>query len=153
MITVKKDNVERIIHEDDYEKFKENLGPNLRKNISESVEKISSGKYNNIYLNDKNELLLELKNGQAISVDRLSMGTIDQIYLSLRFNIIKETLSENMPIILDEVFAYYDDERLENVLKFLNREYKDNQIIILSCSNREKDILNKLKIEYNQIKI
>ena len=136
-----------------YEKFKENLGPNLRKNISESVEKISSGKYNNIYLNDKNELLLELKNGQAISVDRLSMGTIDQIYLSLRFNIIKETLSENMPIILDEVFAYYDDERLENVLKFLNREYKDNQIIILSCSNREKDILNKLKIEYNQIKI
>ena len=73
--------------------------------------------------------------------------------MALRFNILKETIKENMPIILDEVFAYYDDERLENVLKFLNREYKDNQIIILSCSNREKDILNKLKIEYNQIKI
>ena len=139
--------------EDAYEKFKENLGPNLKNNISNTVEKISSGKYNNIYLNDKNELLLELKNGQVIPVDRLSMGTIDQIYLALRFNILKETIKENMPIILDEVFAYYDDERLENVLKFLNREYKDNQIIILSCSNREKDILNKLKIEYNQIKI
>ena len=139
--------------EDAYEKFKENLGPNLKNNISNTVEKISSGKYNNIYLNDKNELLLELKNGQLIPVDRLSMGTIDQIYLALRFNILKETIKENMPIILDEVFAYYDDERLENVLKFLNREYKDNQIIILSCSNREKDILNKLKIEYNQIKI
>ncbi len=139
--------------EDAYEKFKENLGPNLKNNISNTVEKISSGKYNNIYLNDKNELLLELKNGQVIPVDRLSMGTIDQIFLALRFNILKETIKENMPIILDEVFAYYDDERLENVLKFLNREYKDNQIIILSCSNREKDILNKLKIEYNQIKI
>lgn len=139
--------------EDAYEKFKENLGPNLKNNISNTVEKISSGKYNNIYLNDKNELLLELKNGQVIPVDRLSMGTIDQIYLALRFNILKETIKENMPIILDEVFAYYDDERLENVLKFLNKEYKDNQIIILSCSNREKDILNKLKIEYNQIKI
>ena len=140
--------------EDAYEKFKENLGPNLKNNISNTVEKISSGKYNNIYLNDKNELLLELKNGQLIPVDRLSMGTIDQIYLALRFNILKETIKENMPIILDEVFAYYDDERLENVLKFLcNKEYKDKQIIILSCSNREKDILNKLKIEYNQIKI
>lgn len=139
--------------EDAYEKFKENLGPNLKNNISNTVEKISSGKYNNIYLNDKNELLIELKNGQVIPVDRLSMGTIDQIYLALRFNILKETIKENMPIILDEVFAYYDDERLENVLKFLNKEYKDNQIIILSCSNREKDILNKLKIEYNQIKI
>lgn len=139
--------------EDAYERFKENLGPNLKNNISNTVEKISSGKYNNIYLNDKNELLLELKNGQVIPVDRLSMGTIDQIYLALRFNILKETIKENMPIILDEVFAYYDDERLENVLKFLNKEYKDNQIIILSCSNREKDILNKLKIEYNQIKI
>ena len=139
--------------EDAYERFKENLGPNLKNNISNTVEKISSGKYNDIYLNDKNELLLELKNGQVIPVDRLSMGTIDQIYLALRFNILKETIKENMPIILDEVFAYYDDERLENVLKFLNKEYKDNQIIILSCSNREKDILNKLKIEYNQIKI
>ena len=139
--------------EDAYEKFKENLGPNLKNNISNTVEKISSGKYNNIYLNDKNELLLELKNGQVIPVDRLSMGTIDQIYLALRFNILKETIKENMPIILDEVFAYYDDERLENVLKFLNKEYTDNQIIILSCSNREKDILYKLKIDYNQIGI
>ena len=143
----------QICLENAYEKFKENLGPNLKNNISKTMEKISSGKYNNIYLNDKNELLLELNNGQVIPVDRLSMGTIDQIYLSLRFNIIKETIKENMPIILDEVFAYYDDERLENVLKFLNKEYKDKQIIILSCSNREKDILNKLKIEYNQIKI
>ena len=139
--------------ENAYEKFKENLGPNLKNNISNTVEKISSGKYNNIYLNERNELLLELKSGQVIPVDRLSMGTIDQIYLALRFNILKETIKENMPIILDEVFAYYDDERLENVLKFLNKEYTDNQIIILSCSNREKDILNKLKIDYNQIGI
>ena len=139
--------------ENAYEKFKENLGPNLKNNISNTVEKISSGKYNNIYLNERNELLLELKSGQVIPVDRLSMGTIDQIYLALRFNILKETIKENMPIILDEVFAYYDDERLENVLKFLNKEYTDNQIIILSCSNREKDILYKLKIDYNQIGI
>ena len=30
-----------------------------------------------------------------------------------------------MPIILDEAFAFYDDERLENILKYLNDEFKN----------------------------
>jgi len=58
-----------------------------------------------------------------------------------------------MPIILDEAFAYYDEERLENILKYLNEECRDNQIIIFTCTNREKEILNKLQIEYNNINL
>ncbi len=58
-----------------------------------------------------------------------------------------------MPIILDEVFAYFDNERLENILKFIADNYKGNQIIILTCSNREKDILDKLNIKYNLINL
>ena len=58
-----------------------------------------------------------------------------------------------MPIILDEAFAYYDEERLENILKYLNEECKDNQIIIFTCTDREKNILGKEKIEYNLINL
>lgn len=65
----------------------------------------------------------------------------------------KELCKESMPIILDEAFAYYDEERLENILKYLDEECKDNQIIIFTCTNREKQILDKDSINYNLISL
>ena len=58
-----------------------------------------------------------------------------------------------MPIILDEAFAYYDDERLENILRYLDEEYKNEQIIIMTCTNREQEILDKLEIEHTNIEM
>ena len=56
-----------------------------------------------------------------------------------------------MPIILDETFAYFDKERLENVLEFLNSNYKNRQILILTCTNRECEALENKEITYNKI--
>ena len=64
-----------------------------------------------------------------------------------------EISKEKMPIILDESFAYYDNERLENILKFINENYKENQVIIFSCSNREKEIMDRSDIKYNFIEL
>ena len=66
---------------------------------------------------------------------------------------LKELTGENMPIILDEAFAYYDEERLKNVLKYLNMKYSNNQIIILTCTNRERKIFDELKVEYKNIEL
>jgi len=54
-----------------------------------------------------------------------------------------------MPIILDETFAYFDEERLQNVLKFLSNNYSNKQIIIFTCTNREEKILEKMHLNYN----
>ena len=75
------------------------------------------------------------------------------MYIALRFGAIKELSNESMPIILDEAFAYYDEERLTNILKYLNEEFKDNQIIIFTCTDREINELNKENINYNLIKL
>ena len=64
---------------------------------------------------------------------------------------VKEISKENMPIILDEAFAYYDDERLENTLKFLLENFKENQIIIFTCTHREEKVLDNNC--YNLIKL
>ena len=88
-----------------------------------------------------------------MGADVLSIGTIDQIYLSLRISSIGELAKENMPIILDETFAYFDSERLKNILEFLNTEYKNRQIIILTCTNREIENLEKLDVTYNKIEL
>ena len=58
-----------------------------------------------------------------------------------------------MPIILDEAFAYYDTTRLENILKYLYSVYPERQIIIFTCTEREKNILEKNNIKYNYINL
>ena len=65
----------------------------------------------------------------------------------------QEISEEKMPIILDETFAYFDNERLENVLKYLINELKENQVILFTCTKREQEILNKLNIEYNLVEL
>ena len=84
---------------------------------------------------------------------QLSVGTIEQLYLSLRLSMVEELSEEKMPIILDEVFAYYDSQRLKNILEFINDKFKNHQIIIFTCTNREKDILNELNIDFNAINL
>lgn len=136
-----------------YIKMKENVTPKFTENLSKNIEQISNGKYKNVRINDEEGIIVEKENGEYISSEKLSIGTIDQLYISLRLGAIKELSEETMPIILDEAFAYYDEERLANILKYISEEFKNNQIIILTCTNREKEILEKLKLEYRNIEL
>ena len=121
-----------------YDKMKNSITPKFTRRISEIIDKITDGKYVNIAINDDSELLVELDNGNYEPISKLSVGTIDQLYLSLRLCMLDEISKEKMPIILDEVFAYYDTNRLENILKYINENYKEHQIIIFTCTCREK---------------
>ena len=62
---------------------------------------------------------------------------------------VDELSEETIPILLDEVFAFYDDERLQNILLYLNNKFNDRQIIIFTCTDREKNILEKNNINFN----
>lgn len=133
--------------------MKNNVTPKFTKNLSETINKISNGKYNKVTVNDEIGLMVELENGEYVSAGRLSIGTIDELYLSLRLSMAEEISEETMPIILDEAFAYFDDYRLENALKFLIEELKENQIILFTCTKREEEILDKLNIKYNLVEL
>jgi len=136
-----------------YNKMKEQVTPKFTKELSNVMEKISNGKYKNVRINTSGEIIAETKTGEYIKAENLSIGTIDQLYLSLRLATIKEITKENMPIILDEAFAYYDDNRLENILNYLANAYNNKQVIIFTCTDREKQILEKLQIKYNLIEL
>jgi uncharacterized protein YhaN len=137
--------------ENAYSQMKKKVTPHFTNNLSEIMKKISNGKYTNIKLDEKDGLIVEIQNGDYIPVEYLSIGTIDQLYLSLRLGAATSISNENIPIILDETFAYYDEERLKNILEFLHTEYENRQIIILTCTKREKEILENESIEYNYI--
>ena len=136
-----------------YEKMKSNVTPKFTQNLSNIASNISNGKYKKVIFNEEKGLVVELENGEYISANRLSAGTIDELYLSLRLSMLDEISNEKMPIILDEAFAYFDDERLKNSLIFLAEQSKEHQIIILTCSNRERQILDSTNIKYNLVEL
>ena len=136
-----------------YDNMKNSVSPVFTKKLSSNIETITKGKYCKLTFNDEQGLIVELENGNYIPAERLSIGTIDQLYLSLRLAMLDEISNEKVPIILDEAFAYYDNERLKNILLYLLEEFNDRQIIIFTCTDRETNILNKENMNFNFIEI
>lgn len=132
-----------------YEEMKKNITPKFNESFNYLVSVFTNGKYSRVVFNDG--IYVEVSNGQMISLEGLSFGTIQEIYLALRLAMINELSKENIPIILDEPFAYFDDNRIAKVIEALNQ--LDNQVIIFTCTNRENEILNKLGLEFNFIKL
>ena len=144
-------NLAKEVLNSSYEKMKSSVTPKFTENLSYNISNITNGKYNKVMFNEEEGLIVELQNGDYIPVNRFSIGTIDQLYLSLRLSMINELSDENVPIFLDEAFAFYDDDRLKNILEYLNTKFGDRQIIIFTCTNREKNILENKNIDYNYI--
>ncbi len=125
--------------------MKTTITPKFTNSLSNSIERISNGKYNRVTINDENGMIVENARGEYIEAGKLSTGTIDQLYLSLRLSMIDELTKEKLPIILDETFAYFDNERLANALKFINERLEGHQAIIFTCTNREKRNFRKIR--------
>ena len=136
-----------------YEKMKNTVTPRFTQELSANISKVTNGKYTNVRFNDEVGLIVELENGNYVPASRLSIGTIDQLYLSLRLSMVEELSEETMPIILDEVFAFYDTERLENILKYINDKFDNHQVILFTRTKREEEILNNKNINYNLINL
>ena len=134
-----------------YEEMKSMVTPKFTSNLSENISRITDGKYKNVRVHDDLGLIVELEDGNYIEVGKLSVGTIDQLYLSLRLSMIDELSNEKIPIFLDESFAYFDSDRLKNILKYLVNDFNNRQIFIFTCTNREKEILDELNLKYNLI--
>ena len=138
---------------DAYEEMKTTITPKFTKNLSESIQKISSNKYNKVTINDENGMIIENNRGEYVEAIKLSTGTIDQLYLALRLSMIDELSKENLPIILDESFAYSDNNRLKNMLQYLTSDLNNHQTIIFTCTDREQKMLEAMNIPYNVIEL
>ena len=138
--------------ENSYYEMKNKITPKFTQQLSYLINLITNEKYQILKLDEQNNLIVELQDGNYKNCNSLSIGTIDQMYLALRLSALEEITKEKIPILLDEAFCYYDEKRLENILKILYNNY-DNQIIIFTCTKREKEILDKMKVKYNYTEI
>ncbi len=151
---INKNNIYNLVKqnlEEAYKEMQSNITPEFIIEIQNIISKSTNNKYNKCIV-DEDGIKIEVENGSYMNVNRLSQGTIDLIYLALRISAARSMSDELIPIILDESFAYYDKNRMKNIIKYLN-EKCNNQIIIFTCTSRECEAIEEEKIEYNLVNL
>jgi uncharacterized protein YhaN len=129
-------------------RFKDSLNTKINKIVQEVTHK-----YDEILLDDDVSLhVVEKETGHKINIEKLSLGTIDQIHFALRVGLISAVKDQlTIPLILDDCFVQYDDERLEKMMEEVSK--LNRQVILFSCHKREREILDKMSVEYNYIEL
>ncbi len=123
------------------------FAPVLNVKMGNIISSISQGRYSDLRADDELNLKVTVpETGDVVSVPLLSGGTIDQMYLALRIAMAElvDSTGEKLPLIMDEVFAQYDDMRTRETMEFLNRLSGERQIILFTCKKREVDIAKEL---------
>ncbi len=125
------------------------VGDRLKHRTSQILSEITGGKYKEVIMDE--ELHIFVNTGErTVPAGRLSRGTLEQIYFALRMAAGELFCREEaFPVILDDVFGMYDEERLASVLRWLDKE--NRQVIISTCHKREMEILDKEGISYQKI--
>ena len=115
------------------------------------MREITGGKYTRLVVEEPLKMSVLMEDGRKVGIDRLSRGTIEQIYFALRMAAGELLYEEEYPVILDDTFAYYDEARLENTLKWLAANRR--QVLLFTCQKREEEILGELGIPYKRQEI
>lgn len=121
---------------------------NLAERMSEIIRKLTDGKYEKVYL-DEDMRCSVYTDGKKVPAKSLSRGTLEQLLFALRMAAAEELYDEPMPVVLDDAFVFYDDERLGNTLEWLaeNRQ----QVLLFTCQSREEEILRSRGIKCTKI--
>lgn len=133
--------------------IREAVGTYINKEASRMISGFTGGRYNSVNAGVNLNVELNCRDGM-ISVNDVSQGTADQVYMALRLAAIRFIAGEadRIPLILDDSFALYDDERLMDSMKFLAHNYK-GQVLIFTCQKREEEILKLAEIEHAAVSI
>ena len=125
------------------------VGAALKRRMSEILARITDGKYLSVSLDQELNMGLHTKD-YYVPLNQVSRGTMEQVYFALRMAATELLCAEEpLPVLLDEVFAMYDDRRLAGVLEWLAGQ--NRQVLIFTCQDREEKILQRRQIPYRKV--
>lgn len=111
----------------------------LEKKMVADVERITNGRYRRIRVDDRtlDIRVFSPEKGDWVAVTQLSQGTVDQIYLAARLGLVRLVTGDRRPpLIFDDPFVTFDDERAVRALDLLHDLARDFQVIYLTTSSR-----------------
>ena len=132
--------------------IRDSFGLYLNKEASQYITGITGGIYDSMSIDENLNVFLNTKT-KLVPLENVSSGTMDQVYLALRLAAAKLlTGSGGFPLIFDDSFTQYDDERLKTALEWLASAY-GGQIIIFTCHRREAQMLRARQVEFQLIEM
>ncbi|MCI6156888.1 MAG: hypothetical protein MR660_02135, partial [Peptoniphilaceae bacterium] len=123
-----------------FEKAQSGFSPELNRRASEIFSELTGQKYDSLRVDRAFSLTAETAEGRELfDWQYLSTGTAEQAYFALRIAL-SEIIAggRNLPIFLDDSFAFYDDERAERAALFLegySQTYR-KQILLFTSHRR-----------------
>ena len=151
-----RDDIEAVeLAEDIIGQLAENIskaaGTYINKEAGNMLKGFTGGAYDSLSAGSNYEIKVNSPDGM-IPVEELSQGTMDQVYMAVRLAAVRFITgdSDQVPLILDDSFAMYDDDRLEKAIRFISDNFK-GQMLIFTCQQREGDILDRAGISHRSI--
>ena len=118
------------------------FSPELGRRAAEIFAQLTGSRYSGVVL-DRSFRLSAEPAGDPVFRDAalLSAGTLDQLYLAVRLAICDLVLppEKEVPIVLDDALANFDDDRCAAALEFLKAAAGNRQILLFTCHSREAE--------------
>ncbi len=111
----------------------------LEKRMLVDLGRVTAGRYRRVKIDDRS---LDIavwapEKGDWVDVTQLSQGTLDQVYLTARLGLVRLVTGDRRPpLIFDDPFVTFDDERAASALALLRELTADFQVIYLTTSDR-----------------
>ncbi len=116
--------------------FKEHCLDPIMHDASHLLETITGGRYIGVQLGmDDLEPTVDMPARRTIAVTSLSRGVRDQLYFALRVALAKALAGKRiLPLVLDDPYANFDDERLERTIHLLREIAQRTQVLLFTCN-------------------
>lgn len=131
--------------------MKASISPKLAARAAGYFEQVTEGEHRTLELDTAFAMTCDSAYGQK-SAEHLSNGARDGVYLCLRLALIDLLYGEKkIPLVLDDAFAHIDTPRMERFIRLLVESR--HQLIICSCGEREKAVLDGMGVKYRHIEL
>ncbi|RVU70584.1 MULTISPECIES: AAA family ATPase [Lactobacillus] len=117
--------------------------PKMLKAAKEYLQLLTGGRYVDLELDKK--LTVTRFDGKKREVKYLSRGTAEQLYFALKLAFVEQIKDQiNLPILIDDSFVNFDDQRVGYIKQLLQKISANNQVLIFTA---QRNLVDEIGIE------
>ena len=119
--------------------LKEKKLPEVLHHAEQLFKELTDSKYTALIVTERGTFEVLAGNGMRYPIIELSQATKEQAYISLRLALAASILeTAPFPIIMDDPFVHFDEERLSRMMKLVDSA-RNHQFIYFTCHKKMKD--------------
>jgi DNA repair exonuclease SbcCD ATPase subunit len=121
----------------------------VEERMARDVETITAGRYRRVQVGES-DLAVRVwspEMGDWVDVRALSEGTLGQVYLAARLALVRQVVEDRRPpLVLDDPFITFDDERAARALEVIRGLAVDFQVLYLTTSDRYDAVAERVVV-------